>query len=256
MSVDQVTSESQIRLLAQKRKALEDEQNALETDKAMAERNRIKEASAAKEKTDKELVAISKAGETQAEMVKKLNSERVRTLNENTQKNYLALADATASDIKRLEAESIKAIADHRAGTMERIKSVTDQTQDPFYHIKSLNPSLNESENAYNIKVALPPHEAKNLFISGEGQAIKLSLARRFQEQVKDAEQARQTKTNSFQTVIESLTLPGPFDAKGIKREYADGIVSIHIPKAGLVPAEGVPTKAGAAPKEEITSSS
>jgi len=238
MAVENV-SENQARVMAQKRKAVEDEENGLETDRARANRDRIREGNRIKEKTDKELVAISKAGENQAEMVKKLNSDRIQSLNDNTQKNFLELSASTAKEISRLNADALKTIEDHRAGTMEKVTSVTSVSEDPFYRIKSLNPSLAEGEREFTVKVALAPHEANNLFVTGEGQGVKLSLARRFQEQVKNGEQALTTKTSSYQTVVETLNLPGAINAKGIRRDYADGIVTITVPKAGLV-SEGI----------------
>jgi HSP20 family molecular chaperone IbpA len=234
MAVDNV-SENQARVLAQKRKAVEDEESSLETDRARASRNRVREGNRIKEQNDKELVAISKAGENQAEMVKKLNSDRVQSLTENHQKNFLDLSESTAKEISRLNTEALKAIDDHRAGTMEKVTSVTSASEDPFYRIKSLNPSLTEGEREFTVKVALAPHEASNLFVTGENQGVKLSLARRFQEQVKNGEQALTTKTSSYQTVVETLNLPDAINAKGIRREYADGIVTITVPKAGLV---------------------
>ena len=238
MAVDNV-NETQARSLAQKRKAVEDEGNALEVERGRMNRERMREATRIKEKTDKELVEISKAGENQAEMVKKLNSDRIQSLNDNTQKNFLALSESTAGEIRHLDADALKTIENHRMGTMEKVLNVTSQTEDPFYRIKSLNPTLSEGDREYTVKVALAEHEAKNLFITGEGQSLKLSLARRFQEQVKNGEQALTTKTSSYQTVVESLSLPGAINAKGIKRDYADGIVTITVPKAGLLP-EGI----------------
>lgn len=235
MAVDNV-NETQARSMAQKRKAVEDEGNALEVERGRMNRERMREATRIKEKTDKELVDISKAGENQAEMVKKLNSDRIQSLNDNTQKNFLALSESTAGEIRRLDADALKTIESHRMGTMEKVLNVTSQTEDPFYRIKSLNPTLSESDRGFTVKVALAEHEAKNLFVTGEGQSLKLSLARRFQEQVKNGEQALTTKTSSYQTVVESLSLPAAIVSKDIKREYADGIVTITVPKAGLLP--------------------
>jgi HSP20 family molecular chaperone IbpA len=238
MAVDGV-GDSQARFLAQKRKELEDEKNALETETARARRDRLQAASAQNEKTEKDLVSISREGEKQADLLRKLNSERVRTLNENTQQNYEKLSGDTASEIRRLEAESFKAIADAKESNMEKLRFVTERSEDPFYRIKSLNPVMSEADDAFKVKVALPEFEAKNLFVSGEGQAIKLSLARRFQDHHTDGENAVTTRTSSFQTVAESLAMPAPINAKGIKKEYADGVVTITVPKAGIFPRSG-----------------
>ena len=219
------------RALAQKRTALEEEENALEVQRAAAMRARGREASRIKEQSDKQLVEISKAGENQAEMVKKLNSDRIKSLNENTQKNFIDLSERTAAEIRRLDSDALKAIENHRLGTMEKVTSATSHSEDPFYRLKSLNPVLAEAEREFTVKVMLPEHEARNVFVTGEGQSLKLSLARRYQEQVKSAETNQNTKTSSFQTVVETLALPGAINARGISREYADGTLTIRIPK-------------------------
>lgn len=234
--MDNSIETNQSRFIARKKKELQDAEAAADLEKARSLRAKASEAAAAKEKGDKEVVAISKAGEKQAELARTMNSERVRTLSENHSQNYQKLADSTAAEIKRLDTEALKAIEGHKAANMERIRSITEQ-EDPFYRIKSLSPTLSENDKEYVVKVAVPEHEAKNLFISGEGQALKLSLGRRFQDQTRNEEESRVTKTSSYQTVVETLVIPGPYDAKKIHREYADGFVTIKMPKpapAGL----------------------
>jgi HSP20 family molecular chaperone IbpA len=227
-------AESQARALAQKKRELEDQKNAMEVDKARAARERAREAAKTKEAIDKELVEISRAGERQAELLKKLNSERVRSLNENSQKTYESLADATAGQIRLLDDQAAKAIESHRLSNMEKVRFMTDQAEDPFYRLKSLNPTLSEAEREFNIRLNLPEHEAHNLFVASEGRSVKLSLARRFQDQAQSDQRAGTTKTSSFQTIVETLELPAPVDAKGISREFADGVVTIRMPKAGV----------------------
>jgi HSP20 family molecular chaperone IbpA len=233
MAVDNVGSSevSQARILAQKKRALEDEKNAIEADRARAERERGKQSTSIKEKIDKEIVEISKQGEKQAELVKKLNSDRVQSLNENTQKEYLKIADTTAKEIQRLDVDAMNKINNHRNDRLEKLKLFEDKGEDPFYRLKGLNPVLSETEKEFTVKIAIAPHEAQNLYVSGEGTNLKLSLARRFQDQVKDLEKLSSTKTSSYQTVVETLTLPSGFEPKAIRREYADGVLSIFVPK-------------------------
>ncbi|MGZ3711496.1 MAG: Hsp20 family protein [Bdellovibrionota bacterium] len=224
------------RQLAEKKRAVEQEEASLQMDQARAQRDRLKMLQAEREKTEKDMVEISKQGSTQMENTKKLNTDRIHALNDNQQKNFDQLAAVTAEQIKSLDANSLKTINDHRQSTMEKLNFVTQQSEDPFYRLKSLNPVLSEAATEYHVKVALPEHEAKNLFISAEGQQLKMSLARRFQENAKGEGESgdRTTRTNSFQSIVEQLNIPGAFDSKGIRREYADGTVTVIVPKAGL----------------------
>lgn len=248
MEVDKSSSDSvAAQRIAQKKQQQEIEEQKVQLEIARAQRERERAVQAMREKSDKELVEISQQASNQMEASRKLNSERVHALDENQQKNYLALASRTAEDFKRLDADATKAVEAHKFGTLERIKYVTDRGEDPFYRMKSLEPSIDEVANDYVIRVKLPPHEAQNLFVSGEGPYLKLSLARRFQDNAEAPEGGRQTKTNSYQTVVEQIAMPAAYDAKKIERTYADGVVTIKVPKLvfGAEAAPGVRTGVG-----------
>ena len=224
-------NEAQSRYLAKKKQELHDEENALLVARAQAERQRLKDASADRDKTDRTLVEISRAGEQQIETAKRMNSERVKNLSESQQKTYEALAQDTASRITAMQGEALKAIDSHRASTTEKLLHVSSRAEDPFYRIKSLGPILSEADGAYTIRITLPEHEAQNLMVSGEGQSIKLALSRRFQDKSTAPEGNLSTRTSSFQSVVENVLLPGPFDTKKIRREYVDGAVVVTVPK-------------------------
>ena len=74
---------------------------------------------------------------------------------------------------------------------------------------------------------------AKNIFVAGEGPYLKLALARRFQDKAQNPELGGNTTTSAFQSVVEQIAMPGPYEAKKISREYSDGVLTIHIPKVG-----------------------
>jgi HSP20 family molecular chaperone IbpA len=238
MSVEK-TSENQARYLAAKRTEVQKEEAALQIEKGKALRAREKAAAAELDKTDKTLVAISKAGEAQAEAAKKLNTERVHQLNQAQQKTYLKIAENAAEQIKTMRGEATRIIDDTRMNAAERIRFVEDASDDPFYRIKTLRPHLEENLADFKIYVPLPEHEAKNLMIAGEGTSVKLSLSRRFEESVKATDGSGATKTNSFQTVVESVAMPGAFNPKKITREYVDGNVIVTIPRDNLFPTSG-----------------
>lgn len=232
MAVDKAElSESQARSLAQKRQAVETEENQLTIEAARVQRAKLKEAAAEKQKSDAQMVEISKSAERQVEALKKVNQERVHNLNKTNEEAYVNIAATTAEKIKALEDQATKSIADRTASSMERLKSVTDQTEDPFYRVKSLNPVMGENDKEYTIKVSLPPYEAQNVFASGEGDKVKISLNRRFQDKVENKETLNGTRTNSFQTIVEYLEIPGAYETKKISKEYADGVLTVHVPK-------------------------
>ena len=235
MEVDKSGADNSAALrIAEKRQQQEVEEQRQQLELGRAQKDRERALEAAREKGDHQLVEISKAANNQLDSAKKINSERVLALTENQQKSYETLAAKTAEDIKRLDGDAFKAVEAHKAGSMEKIKNVTDRGEDPFYRLKSLDPVLATGDAAYTIQLKLPEHEAQNLFISGEGPYVKLSLARRFQDSAKAAEGGRLTRTNSYQSVVEQVAMPGAYDAKKIERTYKDGVMTITIPKLGF----------------------
>lgn len=241
MEVDK-SSDVQARNLARKKSEAEVEEQRQQLELARLKRERAAALAAEREKGEKEVVEISEAANAQMDGMKKLNSERVKSLSANTDKHYQDLATRTAEELKRADKNAFDAIESKKLSSMEKIKQVTDRSEDPFYQLKSLNPAMSESDKDYTVKLNLPEHEAKNLYVSGEGQYLKLSLARRFQENVKNAETLQQTKTNSYQTVTEQIPIPGSFEGKKITRDYKDGVMTITIPKTDFTPKDFKPT--------------
>jgi HSP20 family molecular chaperone IbpA len=231
MSVEiSASQEAQARHLAQKKNELLDEENAAVVARAQAERKRLEEGARIEEKNERALVEISKAGEQQLAAAKKLNTDRLHAIDENSKKAYEQLALNTAEELKRAEGRALDTIEAHRASSTERLKSLVDRAEDPFYRIKTLAPLLREEADAYTVQVSLPPHEAENLLVSSDGHAVNLALSRRYQDKVNNPEGS--TRTNSFQSIVEQVAMPGPYVANKISRDYKDGVLTIRVPKA------------------------
>lgn len=236
MEVDKSGADSQALAVAKKKKDAEIEEQRSRLELARVQREREQALSVEREKGDRQMVEISAAANAQMEGIKKVNSERVKGLSENSSKHYEELSKKTAAELAATDRNAFDMIEAKKLSNMEKIKQVTDRSQDPFYQMKSLNPAMAESDKEYKVSLALSEHEAKNLFVSGEGQYLKLSLARRFQDDAQNAETKQLTKTSSFQTVTEQIPIPGAFDGRKISRDYKDGKVTITVPKVDFTP--------------------
>ncbi|MCO5141538.1 MAG: Hsp20/alpha crystallin family protein [Oligoflexia bacterium] len=237
MSVEKTNNtDSQAKYLAQKRRELEDEKNALELERSRMETARSKIIKDETDKTERSLVEISKNAEQKYEIAKKINSDRVHQLNNSSQEHYQKLADSAQKQMQLIDNVAEKTINDHRLTSMEKIRQITEQSEDPFYRIQSLNPEVSEDDSIYKVNIKLPKHELENLFVVGEGNTLKVSLSRRFQEAGENPEAGRKTKTNSYQSVVEQIALREPIDVKKIQKTYSEGMVTITAPKikAGL----------------------
>ena len=231
MGVDNINaSDFQAKILAQKRRDLDEEKTKLVTEKGQLEAERVRQRSKEQEKTDKDMVQISKEGERLSETLRKANSDQVKQLSNSLQNNYEKLVQGTAESLKRLDAESARKISEHTMANMEKVTASTNLSDDPFYRLKTISPDLSETDEGYEVKVKLSPHEAENLYVSGEGNSVKLTLTRRFSDSVKDAEAGQTTKNSSYQSVVETLNLPKNVDSHAISKAYKDGVTTIKIP--------------------------
>jgi HSP20 family molecular chaperone IbpA len=216
--------------LAERKRNVEDEETALIAQKGQVEAQRLRMLNAEQGKTDDALVRISKEGEAQAAQLRKANMNRIQDITKANQDHFDALAANTSKRLSELDTQGLQTISNHRLAQTEKLAFVDKQAEDPFYHLSSFNAALSESDKEYQVKVALPPHEAKNLFLAAEGKTLRLSLARSFQDSEKTSPNT-QTKSSSYQTILESIQTPGAFDPKQIRREYADGILTVFLPK-------------------------
>jgi HSP20 family molecular chaperone IbpA len=232
------SNQASARRLAQKKSDIELEEHKLQMEQARAARDRQRMMETEREKSEKTMVEISAAATQQMDSLKKLNTDRVRALSDNNQKHYETLAAVTAEEIKRIDEDAFRTVQDRKLSAMDKVKNVTDRSQDPFYQLRSLSPVFSEGDKAYTVRVSLPAHEEKNLFVSGEGQYLKVTLARRYQDHATNQGTMQTTKTSSFQTLVEQIPIPGAFDTKKISREYKDGVVTITLPKVSFEPKE------------------
>jgi len=220
----------QSQYLTKKRKENEDAENNLILEKARIERQRLKELSEAQEKTNQNLVAISKEGEALAGKNRNLQKSQMQNFEKTSNEHFEKLSKDTAERIRTLDQEAKDKLLKHQLSAMEKVKLATDKAEDPFYRQKSFQANIAEREKDYEVKIKLPPHEAENLFIRTENNTIKLSLARSFADKAQ-MEDGHQNRTSSYQTILESYTLPTHLDSKNMQREYKDGMLTITIGK-------------------------
>lgn len=231
INAENSTLASQARMLDRKRDELSNEENRLSLDAARVARDGARALTDMKSKIDADSVTISRNGEQQLELSRRLNSERVKSTNDSAQQNFNVLAADTAKRITEIRENAFNAIENQQRDAMERVTQDAKISEDPFYRLKTMSPIMSEKEDGFEIKVALPAHEAKNLLVAGDGKTVKLTLARRFQEDYKNPETHGTVKTNNFQTIVDELVMPSVFDTKKVSRSYQDGIVTIEFKK-------------------------
>jgi HSP20 family protein len=102
-----------------------------------------------------------------------------------------------------------------------------------------------EDEHAITLKVEVPGIEEKDIDVRLENQTLTLRGERKFEKEEKEENFHRiERRYGSF---TRSFTLPNTVDTENVKAEYANGVLSVRLPKR----AEAKPRqiKVGVVPK-------
>ncbi len=89
---------------------------------------------------------------------------------------------------------------------------------------------IQETESGYSIKVDLPGIKKEDIKLSVENNVMSISGERKDEKEEKGKNYLRKEK--SYGSFFRSFALPHAVDSKNIKASYADGVLSVDIPKA------------------------
>jgi HSP20 family protein len=86
-----------------------------------------------------------------------------------------------------------------------------------------------EDEHAITLKVEVPGIEEKDIEVLLENQTLTLRGERKFEKEEKEENFHRiERRYGSF---TRSFTLPNTVDSENVKAEYANGVLSVRLPK-------------------------
>jgi HSP20 family protein len=94
---------------------------------------------------------------------------------------------------------------------------------------------ITETEAEYLVRAELPGVKKEDVKITIENGTITLSGERKIEKESKTAKVHRMESFHG--TFSRSFTLPSDVDAKQIKAESKDGVLTVHLPKTAVTPA-------------------
>ncbi|MDH5624832.1 MAG: Hsp20/alpha crystallin family protein, partial [Nitrospira sp.] len=92
---------------------------------------------------------------------------------------------------------------------------------------------ISESEGGYLIKAELPEVKKEDVKVTVEDGVLTLSGERRQEKEEKGKKYHRVER--SYGSFVRSFSLPESVDESGVKAEYKDGVLSLHLPKTEKV---------------------
>lgn len=219
---------------------IQEEKKAIE-EKEQLRRKGVKDVAEVRERARRELEFANRMGEDEKLKVSALNRQNIDLMNQQNQQRMTELAASTAKEIESLRARSAQQLNDFNASQVEKLLENAARADDPFYRAKQFSTEIDEKEAHYEVKIKLPPHEARDVLVSGYSNKLKLTFNRQFEADTKISP-TQSNSTRAHESITESYVLPTNINFKNLTRTYADGVLTLNIAKANPVqfnPEEG-----------------
>lgn len=142
--------------------------------------------------------------------------------------NIVKEHDAVLKDISTRLAADVKKMVE---STSAEKKIIEGRVADPFYRVDTLNPKMAEELKTVTVSLPVAEHEKENVHLSTQGRSIKITLSRKFTDNMtaQDGSLNRSTRSELFSKELKTVDILSP---KDIVQSYADGVLTFKINKA------------------------
>ena len=100
---------------------------------------------------------------------------------------------------------------------------------------------ISETDGEYLIKAELPEVKKEDVKVTVENGVLTLQGERRQEREEKGKKYHRVER--SYGSFVRSFTLPESVDEGGVKAEYKDGVLNLHLPKSEKVKPKAIEVK-------------
>ncbi len=127
---------------------------------------------------------------------------------------------------KRFDDE-VKGLVDSKSKMKD---AITARAEDDFYNVTKLDPKITNSEKEMLFEIAVPKHEWENVHLSAQGRDVKITLGRKYADELldRDGSRNRSSRSEMFSKEFKVADILNP---KTITQKYEDGILSFKIVK-------------------------
>ncbi|CUQ67296.1 Hsp20/alpha crystallin family protein [Candidatus Nitrospira inopinata] len=102
---------------------------------------------------------------------------------------------------------------------------------------------ISETDDEYLIKAELPEVKKEDVKVTVEDGVLTMHGERRQEKEEKGRKYHRVER--SYGSFVRSFTLPESVDETGVKAEYKDGVLNLHLPKVEKVKPKAIEVKVG-----------
>ena len=88
--------------------------------------------------------------------------------------------------------------------------------------------TLHHTPEGYQLELKLPGYKAEDIRVRLDGRLLTVTAQASSNDTVKVGQQSEQSR--SSRSYAETLTLPGPVQASGLKESFKDGVLTVTVP--------------------------
>lgn len=140
--------------------------------------------------------------------------------------NNMQNRDTLEDSKEKLQSELIK----QKQNVIQNLGKYSDKADDPFYRMRTVDYSLSESSDMYELRAKIPEKEKDTVKVIVKEDKIVLQGQRRYNDQVNDAN--HKVATESYQSFREEIPLNHKVQERNIFSEWKDGVLTMKLPKA------------------------
>ncbi len=142
--------------------------------------------------------------------------------------NMVKEHEATLAELKSHLESDVKKMLEQNS-TQKKI--ISSKSEDQFYRIETLNPTVTETEKELHVSLKVPEFERENVHLSVHGRDVKMTLSRKYADTLESADGStnRSTRNELFSKEFSSKEILNP---KLISQKYENGLLSFKIQKA------------------------
>lgn len=109
-------------------------------------------------------------------------------------------------------------------------EDVSIKSEDDFYNVTKLNPTIEPMENGYKVQLEVPSYEQETVSLTAEDRNLTLTLTRRFKDTAIDQD-GTINKSRRSEVMSKTLNVKDIIDPRSVQRKYEDGVLSFLIAK-------------------------
>lgn len=98
---------------------------------------------------------------------------------------------------------------------------------------------LEESDDAYIVRADLPGLKKDKINVSVQNNLLTIQGVRSREAESKDEDRGYYSRERSYGSFTRTVSLPGPVDEMNVKAKYADGVLTITLPKVAGAETKG-----------------